>query len=47
MIRPAIPADEAAIAGLHYQSRQEERFLEQTHGDAYRSYRMRVARYLS
>ena len=37
----------AAIAGLHYQIRQEERFLEQTHGDAYRSYRMRVARYLS
>jgi protein-S-isoprenylcysteine O-methyltransferase Ste14 len=37
----------AAAAGLHYQIRQEERFLEQTHGDAYRAYRARVGCYLS
>jgi protein-S-isoprenylcysteine O-methyltransferase Ste14 len=35
-----------AAAGIHYQILQEERFLEAIHGDSYRRYRARVARYL-
>jgi protein-S-isoprenylcysteine O-methyltransferase Ste14 len=34
-----------AAGGLHFQIRQEERFLEQTHGAAYRDYCARVSRY--
>jgi protein-S-isoprenylcysteine O-methyltransferase Ste14 len=35
-----------AIATIHLQIRQEERFLERTYGDAYRDYCAGVARYL-
>jgi len=34
-----------ALAGFHRQIRNEERFLENHYGEAYRAYRNRVGRY--
>ena len=36
----------AAIGGIHFQIRQEERFLSEHYGEAYRRYMRRVPRYL-